>query len=80
MPTVTKQYFGITEEQVQAIGTYLVSRPFHEVEKSIAILRSLPAIQVAVETPVAAPTKDTAQLEIPFDKVAGEDTPVETVN
>jgi len=75
----TKQFLGITAEQVQEIGTYLVSRPFHEVEKYVSILRQLPQINV-VETPTATEKPiDPAQLEIPFTEVLGEDTPVENL-
>jgi len=82
MPQTTKQFFGITEEQVKTIGNYLVSRPYGEVEKYITILRQLPTINVVVESPVAAPPQltDSAQLPIGFPPAGPhEDAPDETL-
>lgn len=77
----TKQFLGITEDQVKTIGNYLVSRPYGEVEKFINILRSLPVINVVVESPVAAPPQltDPAQLPIEFPAGPHEDAPDETL-
>jgi len=79
----TKQFLGITEDQVKTIGNYLVSRPYGEVEKFINILRQLPTINV-VETPVAGPLlpePNPAQLPIEFPPAGPhEDAPDETLN
>ncbi len=39
---------GLTDAQVEQIGTYLISRPYHEVEKLVVILRNAPVINVTV--------------------------------
>lgn len=58
----------LTIEQTQAIGNYLVQRPYGEVEKLIEILKAMPKVQV-----------EFAQQPTPELPVAGEDSAPEAV-
>lgn len=62
----TKEMIGLTVEQTQAIGNYLVTRPYGEVEKLIDILKNAPRINVTFTQP--------ASPEVP---PVGEDAPQE---
>lgn len=59
MKPETKEFLGLTVEQVQTIGNYLVNRPYGEVSQLIEILKNAPKLNVTItpeapiETPVA---------------------------
>lgn len=63
--STTKSMRAFTVEQVQAIGNYLVNRPYGEVKQFIQILETAPEVQV---TFTEAPT--------PEPPTGGEDTTV----
>lgn len=68
LKSTTKSMRAFTVEQVQAIGNYLVNRPYGEVKQFIQILETAPEVQVTfTENP--APEKP----------VAGEDSAPEAV-
>lgn len=71
MSTTPTKYFAISEGQITEIGTYLLGRPYREVEGFINIFRSLPTV-VQEQPKAEVPVVDPAQLEIPFP-AAGED-------
>lgn len=66
-PAEVKEFLGLTAAQVQDIGSYLVNRPYGEVEKLIEIFKNAPKLNVTI-TPPAPPEKP----------VAGEDAPPES--
>jgi len=49
----TKKMLALTKEQVQAIGNYLVNRPYGEVETLIQILKNATEVSVTFVEPPA---------------------------
>lgn len=48
-PPVT--LYGLTKEQLQQMGTYLMGKPYSEVEQLVSILKSAPTLQVTFTEP-----------------------------
>lgn len=62
----TEELIGLRVAEVQALGNYLVTRPYGEVEKLVDILKNAPKMNVTFQEQVP--------VELP---VAGEDSPAE---
>lgn len=56
------KFHGLTEEHTQAMGSYLISRPYHEVEKLVNILKNAPVITVNVKPQVPAAPDETPRV------------------